>query len=197
MSPAELEDWIALADQCAGLEYDGATWHETAPLDRRVWLLCRDAEPRPADSAYLRAYTGTCLLVDVESRAALTPILPYAHHPGQRTTTARGTPDVDGDGQRDIAWTLPHVQYLFRSRPNSAGRHDPAGSVQPVRRWLTRSRSWSDVVPGTAIQLHAGRQDRPVSIGCWTLPPDAYAVLTQAIQRCGEHEIAGVWGPVG
>lgn len=164
-----------------------------------VWLVGVDSE-----HADVRHYSGQCalVLVDGERTAMLTPSLPWSTHPGQVRTTASGTPDVDGDGKRDVAWALPATIYPMKGRPNSAGRFNPATDTQPVYRDVSGAGTFAgvreanaNVYPATAIQLHAGSSSKPVAIGCFTLPPKQFETLSSAIQRhassgfrlCFEH----------
>lgn len=152
-----------------------------------VWLVGLDSE-----LANVRSYSGVCKLVVVEGEryAELSPALPWSTHPGQIRTTASGTPDVDGDGLRDVAWALPRTVYPMRGKRNSGGRFNPATTVQPVLRNHTGAACYRDVRlasakvwSATAIQLHAGASHKPVAIGCFTLAPKHFDVLAPLIEK--------------
>lgn len=164
--------------------------HAAVPADASadgVWLVGTDSE-----HASVREYSGECMLVlvDGDRIAGLTPSLPWSTHPGQIRTTASGTPDIDGDGKRDVAWALPRTVYPMNGRRSSSGRYNPSTPVQPVLRNHTGASTFAQVRAAsakvwsaTAIQLHAGASNKPVAIGCFTLPPKAYSVLSEALGR--------------
>lgn len=169
--------------------YDAATQRFSMENDGELdglWLVGLDSE-----KADYRKYSGEALLILIDGERAKTLYgpFPFSSHPGQISTAAAGTPDVDGDGKRDVAWGLEGVAYTLRGKRNRGDRFDPVDKFQPVLRNMNGERTYDDVVrysprwyPATAIQYHAGSSSKPVSIGCFTSPPSDYKAVAQRIE---------------
>ena len=151
-----------------------------------VWVVGVDSE-----RGNYRKYSGKCAAFRVAGGeiSKLSGWFDFSSHPGQIRTEASGTPDVNTDGKRDVAWALEGVIYSFKGRRSSSGRFDPTTAQQPVLRNIEGQETYYDVFqahpkvyPATAIQLHAGTSHKPGSVGCFTLPPGPYANLAEVIE---------------
>ena len=116
------------------------TWDESTkswalrPADvQGLWLVAEDAKPT-GRSAWLSTYTGQAVLVDFDKGQVVYGPFPIATHPGQKRTNASDAADVNGDGLKDVAWTLPRVAYPMVPKVNSSGRHNPVHKFQAVQR---------------------------------------------------------------
>ena len=182
----EYDSDAALRRVKSGYEYDGPQEIQTTAKADGLWLVCLDSE-----KADYRKYSGEAVLVLIDgtrSKVLLGPF-PFSSHPGQISTAATGTPDVDGDGRRDVAWALEGVVYTLRGKRNKSDRFDPVDKYQPVLRNMNGERTYDDVVrysprwyPATAIQYHAGSSSKPISVGCFTSPPDSFKAVAQRIE---------------
>ena len=169
--------------------YDAETKRFDVANDGRLdglWLVGLDSE-----SADYRKYSGEALLIliDGEQAKILYGPFPFSSHPGQVRTNATGTPDVDKDGKRDVAWAAEGVAYPMKGKRNSGNRFDPTTKYQPVYRDTSGAGNYVGVVanspkmwPGTAIQFHAGTSSKPVSVGCLTAPPKYFDECAKRIE---------------
>lgn len=162
---------------------DDATMESVTNKDG-LWLVGLD---RP--DASVRDYSGEASLYKV-SGDDITLVygpVPWASHPGQVKTNADGTPDVDGDGQRDVAWTIPGLAYRMKSKRSSSGRFNPVTKTQHVYRDTQKAGRFIDldytIYEATAIQYHAGGSSKPTSVGCWTSPPREFEKMAAAIEK--------------
>ena len=167
------------------------------PENGRAYAIQIDQDPPPGSASYqdrsnhVRAYTGQTSVFRAENGRLVEQNdgpLRSASHPGQFSTRASGTPDVNRDGRRDIAHIRPGV-YRYRTRPNGSGRFNPVDNGE--FRNSARDTNQNGVIDGrerdqnhaaTAIQIHVGNSTRPSSVGCQTLPPSDYREFQQAIR---------------
>lgn len=146
------------------------------------------------EKARLRDFSGQAVLV-VWTGSGLYFVsekFPIATHPGQVRTTASGTPDVDRDGKRDVAWAIPGEPYELKPKRNRSGRFDPTTKTQRVYRDTKGAGTWvgldkSKVYDATAIQLHAGTH-KPISIGCFTVPGNQWEEVAEKIEAFADGE---------
>lgn len=158
----------------------------TPPPSDGLWLVALDSEV-----ANYRNYSGKCALfmLDGVQTLKVTRDYPFSSHPGQIRTEASGTPDVDKDGLKDVAWAIPRYTYSYHGKRSSSDRFNPTTKTQPVLRNLQGHETFKEVrafnskiYQATDIQVHAGSSRKPVSIGCFTLPPDDYKALAERIE---------------
>lgn len=169
-------------------------FNEILPIATRglYMLILDEAPPETPDRNYLRKFTGSAVLVRAFGNGDFEVIgspFSVSAHPGQATTTSSGTPDVDGDGQRDIAWIMTDTAYLFRGkRSGSNRRFNTVTYESPVHRDFTNKGTLDRVertmiYPATAIQYHDdGGAGRPISVGCITSPIREYNKVAEWIE---------------
>ena len=140
------------------------------------------------DIKEVRSYSGEALLIRIEddgTHVVEYGPFPWSTHPGQLTTNASGTPDVNKDGKKDIGWTIEHNVYPLQTRPTTNGRYNPTVKWQPVLRDTLHKGDIAampqKLMQADYVQLHVGGSKRPSSVGCWTVPPLEYAKLQKAI----------------
>lgn len=161
-------------------------------INEGIYLLAFDDRwPVRYDREWHRTYTGEAALFLFEETksGAMNAIsvgepIPWSTHPGQRSTRNRGTPDVNNDGRKDIAYAVDRVAYEYRIVPNSRNRYNTTAHRVPVHRdayapFGALNDDDLDLYPGTAVQLHAGKDGYPTSIGCSTAPPADYDRLCE------------------
>lgn len=148
------------------------------------YFLIKDLEPPDTMSSnYLRSFTGYGVLVEYKDGVSkpLTPPFPVSSHPGQATTRASGTPDVNLDGKADIAWIRQNLVYDFQTkRSGSRMRFNPKNYISPTHRDILDKGTLSEnerekLYDATAIQYHSDEgAGKPISVGCITSPLWAY-----------------------
>lgn len=152
-----------------------------------VWIIALDSmRAKHSD------YSGVCqvVLIDGERIMMLEPQFRFSSHPGQIRTSLEGTPDVNKDGLRDVAWCIPRFVYTYSSKLSSSNRYNPTTRTQPVYRNESGKYTFEEILkmnpkryPATHIQIHAGSSSKPVSVGCFTLPPHDFTRLVDTIAK--------------
>lgn len=173
------------------------------PEPGRVYVIQIDQDSPPPDAsqrerqAYIRSYSGQLAVfyADEGSLHEQQQPLRAASHPGQFTVQTASPPDVNGDGEPDIAWLRPGL-YQYRTRLSDNGRFNPANPAE--FRSVARDYSHDGVIDrdeaqgryaAAGIQIHAGGATGPSSIGCQTLPPDDFGILKQAIAEANRASL--------
>lgn len=163
--------------------------------------------------AFTRSYTGKLAVFRVNKEGKLeemSPPITSASHTGQFNTDADGTPDVDGDNVKDIAYIRDGHTAEYRLSPNRRnGRFVPTEDAQAFRdtnhngridmseKYIDSDKSGAiddaeqsednlRLYKATAIQIHEGTQHVPVSVGCITMPPDQFEHFTETISQARE-----------
>jgi peptidoglycan hydrolase-like protein with peptidoglycan-binding domain len=165
------------------------------PQNGRTYAIQIDQDSPPSNASqsarsnHLRSYTGQTSVFRAENGRLVeqnSNPLRSASHPGQFSTRS-GTPDVNGDGRRDIAHVRPGVyQYGVRT---SNSRFNPTNDAQfRVARDLNQdgvidAREANRGYSASGIQIHAGTSSRPSSTGCQTMPPNDFRAFQDAIRR--------------
>ena len=164
------------------------------PQEGRAYVIQIDQDPpsgnipRKERNAYVRNYTGQSSVFRVQDGHLIEQNTngPYrsAAHPGQYNTIS--APDVNNDKTSDIAHVRSGV-YQYKTQPRGE-RYDPINNHQFE---VARDTNHNGVIDGnekngkyeaSGIQIHAGHEHAPVSIGCQTLPPSDYAHFQNAIR---------------
>lgn len=168
-----------------------------------LYLLIKDRMPPEEYSrTYLRSFTGVGILVLLEKGVIQIIGSPFlaSSHPGQKSTNASGTPDVNRDGKRDIAWLMPSVVYRFKGRRTGSNkRFNPVDYITPVNRDY-QTQGWIDsserkrVFSATATQYHDdGGTGVPISVGCLTSPLKDYNRVAGWIEELKQKEFIGIF----
>lgn len=173
------------------------------PESGRAYVIQIDQDSPPPDAsyadrlAYVRSYSGQMAVFYADKGRLFEQQSPLrsASHPGQFEAIKARPPDVNGDGEPDIAWLRPGI-YHYRSRPNDDGRYNPANLAE--FRSVARDYTHDGVIDeeeaegrysAAGIQIHVSGSSGPASIGCQTLPPDEYARLTSAIEQANRGQL--------
>lgn len=87
--------------------------------------------PKQDRLAYVCNYSGQMAVFYADSGRLYEQQSPLrsASHPGQFEEIKAKPPDVNGDGELDIAWLRP-VIYHYRSLPYDDGRYNPVNSAE-------------------------------------------------------------------
>lgn len=173
------------------------------PEAGRAYVIQIDQDSPPPDAshadrlAYVRSYSGQMIVCYVDTGRLIEQQSPLrsASHPGQFEAIKARPPDVNGDGEPDIAWLRPGI-YHYRSQPNDDGRYNPANLAE--FRSVARDYTHDGVIDeeeaegrysAAGIQIHVSGASGPASIGCQTLPPDEFARLRPAIERANRGQL--------
>jgi peptidoglycan hydrolase-like protein with peptidoglycan-binding domain len=173
------------------------------PESGRAYVIQIDQDSPPPEAshtdrwAYVRSYSGQMAVFYGDAGRLIEQQSPLrsASHPGQFKVDKAKPPDVNGDGEPDIAWLRPGV-YHYRSNPNDDGRYNPANLAE--FRGVARDYTHDGVIDeeeaqgryqAAGIQIHVSGSAGPASIGCQTLPPDEFQRLQRAIEQAnrGQH----------
>lgn len=173
------------------------------PESGRAYVIQIDQDSPPPEAsngdrlAYVRSYSGQMAVFSADKGRLFEQQSPLrsASHPGQFEAIKARPPDVNGDGEPDIAWLRPGI-YHYRSRPNDDGRYNPANLAE--FRSVARDYTHDGVIDeeeaegrysAAGIQIHVSGSSGPASIGCQTLPPDEYARLKPAIEQANRGQL--------
>jgi len=168
------------------------------PTEGRHYVIQIDQDSPPATAPgaarrdWLRSYSGqTVVFKAVDGRLVEQETggpLRSAAHPGQASATAGTFRSVDGDNTPDIAH-LRSGLYDYHGRLSNSGRFNPVShEAMRVARDIDHDgviegeREDDPTFYGTYIQIHAGRDSRPNSVGCQTLPQADFDRLTAALR---------------
>lgn len=167
------------------------------PQEGRMYAIQIDQDTPGAGASratrddFLRSYTGQTGVFRGHNGRLVEEMAPArsAAHPGQMTSGL--SPDVSGDGAGDVA----HLQsgaYNYQTSTtwsNGRERFNPANWANlPVNRDINHN----GVIDGDrerrnyqagGIQIHSGNRNGPSSIGCQTMPPDAFGDFHDAVTR--------------
>jgi len=169
--------------------------------DKKARAVAQRANAKARDD-YLKSYTGQIAVfqaqVSPDDKLVLVELTPdrtlrSASHPGQYTTSAGMSVDVNGDGVPDLAHLRAGV-YDYHGRSvldDGKYRFNTVKGTVPVDRDIdhdgvisraehNRSTRRGDV--GTGIQIHPGNLAVPTSVGCQTIRPEDFKVFRKAIE---------------
>jgi hypothetical protein len=168
------------------------------PKDGEIYVVQIDQDSPPASAAYkkrrdwLVSYSGQTVVFQARDGGLVEVGGPLrsASHAGQFSARDGTFTDVNADNAPDIAQIHTGV-YRYETRTRSDRLNlDDFGSVN-----AGRDINHDGVISGarerrryraSAIQIHAGDPDRPVSVGCQTLPPDDFRTLTGLVRSNGQ-----------
>jgi peptidoglycan hydrolase-like protein with peptidoglycan-binding domain len=174
------------------------------PVEGRNYAIQIDQDAPPASASradrlgHLRAYTGQTAVYRYEGGRLQETAGPMrsASHPGQASAGNSFT-DVNGDNRSDIAHLRSGV-YNYRSSPNGSGRLNPTDnrSMRVARDTnqdgaIDASEKQGDYY-ATALQWHAGRSNRPSSVGCQTMAPDDFSRFRGAVGQGDQRDFTYV-----
>ncbi len=171
------------------------------PKEGHTYAIQIDQDAPPASAKYsarqkfLRSYSGEISVFKVKNGHLVEQSKhPYrsASHTGQFRTGYRNL-DVNGDGVADIAHIRPGV-FHYKTHPNYRNRYDPVNDREFN---AARDLNHNGVIDGkekrlsysvSAIQIHAGKDTHPSSIGCQTLPPSDFAQFQKDIKNATDGQ---------
>ncbi|MBN2361680.1 MAG: peptidoglycan-binding protein, partial [Deltaproteobacteria bacterium] len=167
------------------------------PQEGRRYAIQIDQDTPGADAsrqdraAFLGSYTGEIAVFRGSNGGLVEEMAPApaAAHPNEMSSNQ--SPDVNGDGDGDVANLRPGA-YEYQTSKTSNNRFNPVGAL-PVDRDLNHN----GVIDGGAeqggfeaygIQIHQGQKNRPSSIGCQTMPPGVFGEFSDTVSRSAGGE---------